>query len=617
MNELKEKNKNAIINYPDIEKDVPKDNTPIEFVTQKPQTWKRKAIIISVSIVSLLIIVLFSIVFINLQSNKIFGNVYIDGIKVGNLSKEDAIEKINKEKELISSYKINITCENISIQISGSEIDGTSKVEDAVEKAYSIGRYGNIITNNTNMIKSIFSQTDISSEYVYNNEKLDSVVASITSQLPQLEQSGYTIDGNNLIIKKGSTGVAFNNEEVKNEIILAIQKGSQEDVEIKGEPVSPEELDIETIRNEIYKEAKDATYKKEPFEIVPHQDGVDFAISIEEAEKLLVDSENECIIPLKYTKPNITTDHIGTEAFPDLLSSFQTTYIQSKVNRTSNLKLASNAINGVVIMPGETFSYNKTLGPRTAARGYKMAGVYSGGEVVDGLGGGICQISSNLYNIVLLANLGIVERHNHQFLPGYVGAGKDATVVYGALDFKFKNTRNYPVKIVSSVGNGYVQMKLYGVKEANDYEVVISTTVLSTVYPKTVYEDTSTLAEGATKVKDSGQNGCKSVTYKILKKDGKEVSREKLSSDTYSAMKKVILRGTKKTSSNTNNNNTSTNNNTNTNTGNNNTDNNTSDGNTNTDTNNNAGENTNTDTESGNSSDSQDNVGNNDIIIDV
>ena len=92
-------------------------------------------------------------------------------------------------------------------------------------------------------------------------------------------------------------------------------------------------------------------------------------------------------------------------------------------------------------MPGETFSYNQTLGARTAAAGFKNGKVYEGGEVVDGIGGGICQISSTLYNAVIMANLQTVERRNHQFVTSYVGPGRDATVVYGDIDYKFKNTR--------------------------------------------------------------------------------------------------------------------------------------------------------------------------------
>ena len=201
---------------------------------------------------------------------------------------------------------------------------------------------------------------------------------------------------------------------------------------------------------------------------------------------------------------------IGTEAFPDLLSSYSTKYAASNRDRTTNLILAANKINGTVLMPGETFSYNKVVGARTIAAGYKEAPIYVNGEVVDGLGGGICQITSTLYNAVVYANLEVTERSNHQFVPSYVTASRDATVVYGAIDFQFKNNRNYPIKIVCSVSGGIAQFQIFGLKQDDDYEVQIVS-----------YETGRT------------STAIYSEAYKILKRDGKEVSRELMSKDTY------------------------------------------------------------------------------------
>ena len=198
-------------------------------------------------------------------------------------------------------------------------------------------------------------------------------------------------------------------------------------------------------------------------------------------------------------------------------------------------------------MPGETFSYNKTVGKRTAEAGYREAAGYQGGKVVQMTGGGICQISSTLYDAVVYANLDIVERHNHAFTTSYVGAGKDATVVYGALDFKFKNTRKYPITIKASAQNGIAKVEIFGIKEDVEYEIDISTVILNYIPYSVVYENDATHNEGYEKVTQNGNQGCKSVTYKITKLNGAEVSRTVLSRDTYDAMNKYITRGTKKT----------------------------------------------------------------------
>ena len=141
--------------------------------------------------------------------------------------------------------------------------------------------------------------------------------------------------------------------------------------------------------------------------------------------------------------------------------------------RTTNLKLAAGKIDGTVLLPGEVFSYNNVVGERTISAGYKDAAIYLNGQVVDGLGGGICQISTTLFNAVLFSNLEIVELYNHQFVPSYATAGRDATVVYGLTDFKFKNTRTYAIKIKAGVSNGIATISIYGIKEENEYTTAL------------------------------------------------------------------------------------------------------------------------------------------------
>ena len=196
-----------------------------------------------------------------------------------------------------------------------------------------------------------------------------------------------------------------------------------------------------------------------------------------------------------------------------------------------------------MILAGETFSYNQTLGPRTPSAGYKNAKVYENGQVVDGIGGGICQISSTLYNATLMANLDIVERRNHQFVTSYVPEGRDATVVYGMTDFKFKNTRQYPIKIVASCQNGIATVAIYGIKEENEYTFSFSTKVVASIPFSTKYVEDSSLAPGEERIKQKGANGVKTETYITKSLNGKVISTKLLSKDTYDAMTKIILRG--------------------------------------------------------------------------
>ena len=138
-------------------------------------------------------------------------------------------------------------------------------------------------------------------------------------------------------------------------------------------------------------------------------------------------------------------------------------------------------------MPGETFSFNDVVGERTIAAGYKNAAIFVNGQVEDGLAGGICQVSSTLYDAVVGANLQITERHNHSKLTSYLPGGKDATVVWGRYDFQFTNNRQYPIKIEMSVQNGVATAIIYGIKSSEEYEINIESQRVGTAGSYTVY----------------------------------------------------------------------------------------------------------------------------------
>ena len=184
---------------------------------------------------------------------------------------------------------------------------------------------------------------------------------------------------------------------------------------------------------------------------------------MEEAKKLIQEDKEEYEIPLKITQAKKKLSDLGEEAFSDQLATFSTIYDASATNRAYNVELATKKINGTIIRPGETFSYNKTVGSRTIEAGWKEGTAYISGKVVPSVGGGVCQVSSTLYNAALLANLEITERTNHTFTVDYVAASRDATVYYGSLDFCFKNTRKYPIKIVATAKNGVCKISFQGI----------------------------------------------------------------------------------------------------------------------------------------------------------
>lgn len=509
---------------------------------------KNKILIITFTTISILIIImLLSSIFalLNMNNNKVIKGITINQINIEDLTKEEAIEKINEKVNNKIEKDINITYNDFNYSIKLSQIELQYKVEDAVENAYNIGRSNNIFVDNYAILKTKFKKENINLEYEFNEKLLNEIIEDISAKIPNaVVEPNYYIENEKLYISKGTKGNTIEKEKLKEAILKVIEEDNEGDISLEVYEVEANNIDIDKIYDEVYTEPKDAYYTKEPFEIFPHVNGINF--DKEAAKKILEEDKEEYEIPLVITTPEITTNKIGTEAFPDMLSTFSTRYDASNTPRTTNLKLAMQKLDGVVVNPGEIFSYNKTLGKRTAEAGYKEAGGYAGGRVVQTLAGGICQISSTLYDAAVYANLDIVERHNHMFLAGYVGAGKDATVVYGAYDLKFKNTRKYPIMIKTSIGGGVAKISIFGIKEEVEYEVEISTKILSYTPYKVIYETDNSLASGTEKVSQSGMNGCKSITYKILKLNGAQVSSTVLSTDTYDPMNKIIKKGLEK-----------------------------------------------------------------------
>lgn len=528
-------------------KQIIENNSDTTF--KEPKKKHTKAIVITICIlVFVLIIGVLSTIFalININSDKIISGISILGIDVSGLTQDEANTKI--AENLNSRLETNLVFNHNGIlyNVLPSQLECSYDITKAVNEAYSCGRNGNIFVNNFDILNTLINKVNINVDFSYNNDLYESVVSQMNANFEDgIKQSSYTIDGNNLIITSGKAGNVIKSEELRNLIIdkLTSVDYNTDSIEVPVEEVQPDGIDIDKIHSEIYKEATDAYYTTDPYAVYPSSNGLDFDISIDEAKQMVSTPQDTYTIPLKTLYPNVTTNEIGREAFPDLLATYSTSYASSNANRSTNIALAASKINGTVLMPGEEFSFNGTVGKRTASAGFKTATVYSNGQVTTDYGGGICQVSSTLYNSVLRANLEITNRVNHTFTVGYVPIGLDATVSWGAPDFKFKNSRNYPVKIVATTSNKRLTISVYGLKEDVEYEVELVSYKTGTVPYSTVYTTDSSLGKGKTKVVQSGSNGATSVAYKILKLNGQEVSRTLLSKDTYSPHNQIIARG--------------------------------------------------------------------------
>ena len=527
------------------------DETEKKAEQHKTTKVKKKKIFPKVIIAVLLFVSVLSLTFstgfavLNAGNNKILNGISVNGIDISNLTKEEAILKLTEELESeISNIKVNLKVGEKTETFSAIDFGAVVDIERIIDEAYDLGRTGNVFSKNFKILDLKFNKIDVKYEVTINEEKLEEIVIEMSKEV-ELIESGYDVDNDELVINPGKKGEEIITEELKKIIIERLTGNSEEVIDVPTKEVYPKTIEIEAIYSEIHKEPKNASFETVDgkFTIYPHEDGLDFKTSLEEVKELLKTPKERYIIPLVVKKPAITTNQIGTENFPYLLGQNSTKYDAGNKARSENLRLAAAKINGTVLLPGQEFSYNNVVGRRTIEAGYQEANIFVNGRVEEGLGGGICQISSTLYNAVLYANLKITNRRPHAFHATYLPAGRDATVVYGSIDFKFVNTRNYPIKIVASVSGGTATLKIYGIREEVEYDVELYVNTLGTTPNTTQYVDVTNLAPGQTKVQQNGLKGYKTQTYRILKKDGIEVSRELLSTDTYKPLTHIINRG--------------------------------------------------------------------------
>lgn len=315
--------------------------------------------------------------------------------------------------------------------------------------------------------------------------------------------------------------------------------------------------DMKPIEKLIKKMAKEVNVK--PVDARINVDGGNFSVISDkkglelEKDKLkkeilsnINDKKQDVIVieaPVKVTTSKVTGEVL--KSVNSRLGSYSTNYATSSEARASNVAVATGSINGKVVMPGETFSFNEAVGERTKDRGYKEAGVIVNQKLEAGVGGGICQVSSTLYNALLKSNIKVTERVHHTFPSTYVPKGLDATVDWGNIDLKFKNTFKYPIYIEGYTGGREIGFNVYSNSELSKTRCEIVSEVYSTVEPKTQYINDSNLPSGATEVVKNPHTGYRVRVYKNVYTNGKFISKDLISTDYYVPVNGVIKRGTK------------------------------------------------------------------------
>ncbi len=277
----------------------------------------------------------------------------------------------------------------------------------------------------------------------------------------------------------------------------------------------------------------------EPFTISSEKEGleIDKIKLLKDIDTALNSGKNSVIAKFNKINPQITKSELKEKTI--YRAGFTTSYSSSTLERKHNIKLASKKINGVVLEDGEEFSFNKTVGARTEENGFLPAKIIFNGGFIDGVGGGVCQVSTTLYNACLLSGLKITEQHPHSLSVSYVEPSFDAMVNSMSSDLKFINTTGDKIYMVSTANDSKISVSFYGLKQLETFKRVSKTTSV-TDFNEYIYEEDTALEEGAQVIIRSPKGAIKSEGYLIKYIDGKRVSNLKIRKDSYGSVKGII-----------------------------------------------------------------------------
>ncbi|MHB8132314.1 MAG: VanW family protein [Mobilitalea sp.] len=450
------------------------------FLTSISHLIKIKAVQITLG----LLLILFGsaglyLLFYSWDHHLIVEGVKISGVNVSNLSEKHAREAMDKEIQRLMSQTIKLDLEEFSHQVTLEELGLNVSAESALKQAYDYGRSGSIKDKVFSKM-SASNGIELALEQDWNETKLVETINKNFAEYNRLaiDASFMITPQNTMLIKGEQVGRIINTDAL-------IQ-------EIKGINV----------------------YKPGP----------------------------EIRVEFKGQTPLLTASQLEEQKITGLLSTYTTRFDSSQTARSENVRLAARALDGAIIKPDGTLSFNQIVGERTVEGGYLDAYIIVNGQFVPGLAGGICQVSSTLYNTGILANLSVTQRSNHDLAISYVPLGQDATVAFPDLDLKFFNNTGGYLLVRTKLGNNTITIELYG-KANPGQEVVIANTIVSDIPFVEERLVDETLNRGQTLVKQEGQQGYIVNTTRTVKVNGLVIKTEPLNKSRYQPLPKITAIG--------------------------------------------------------------------------
>lgn len=485
------------------------------------------------------------------SSDTIFPNTAVLGNPVGGLTQAEAAERL--EPLLPEGYRSH----GISFRIDGedalltslAELGLSPDAEESARLAYAAGRGGNVLQNGYYYGRALLLGQEITPPLDLSDSAIDSaadtVLAAFDREAQPVRCRLDENDPDHVYFIQAQTGRRVDGERLHSDLSAMLAGGSLGSIELSYETLPfDESVTVRTLAKELLNERRNAWYDPATEEISEAVVGVEF--NVNEAEQLLQAAAEgeEIAVAGAVAFPAVYKAELEQVLFRDILASY-TTKVTGTAARVGNVRLAAKACSGAVLNSGDVFSFNKRVGKRTEARGYRPATAYVAGESVDTIGGGICQASSTLYAACLYADLEITNRTAHRYVSSYIPYGLDATVSWGTLDYCFRNNTDYPIRVVSHYENGKLTFLLYGTKTDDHYVKMTSKQLGDAVGWETVYQESPDLPAGTEEVKQTPYTGRKIQTYRnVYAGDGTLLSSEKEALSDYKSRDKIILVGT-------------------------------------------------------------------------
>ncbi len=483
---------------------IPTTTNELELAYSRFQIKRKKGTVLLIVFLVILILSAVGGYFLLIHGTvpgKILSNITIAGVDVGGMTREEAVAAVQAATaDTYDTIPMEVVVGPYETFIPADVANVTLDVQDAVKEAYGYGRTGSYAQRRAQQLTAaatgyqVDTQSHLSMDTQAVKDHLQSFISQFNSVLSQstVEISGPSPDlgapidalkPQTLVITKGTSLYEQDLDGLYDAVLDSYQRNVFV-TEFACAVTAPDPLDLQAVYDQYASVGVDAVMDPETFQITREINGYDFDLERASVALEQLPEGGSIEIPFRFNPPEQTYDKLYASLFQDELASY-TAYEASDSDRATNLRLASEAINGMVLYPGQTFSYNEVLGERTTEKGYRPGDTFAGGAVVSSIGGGICQVASALYYCSLYADLEIVERSWHMFPVPYVPYGMDATIYWGAYDYKFRNNFNYPIRIDVEAVGGSVDVRLMGTDE-KDYYIKMDYEIVNVLEPETI-----------------------------------------------------------------------------------------------------------------------------------